>query len=277
MLRRCLTVAALALSPALFGQSKLQVQEPVFQQFEDGPPLPSSSYFDGERVFLTCHVTGFKADKDMQVKLEWKIEARDESGLLLAPAESKTIEVELAPQDKDWRPKLQWQFEAPQTASCKACRVVIHVRDLIAGAEAKREAPFQLRSKSVEPSDKLVVRNVRFLRSDEDANPLAIAAYRPGDEVWARFEMTGFKLGEKNRVQVEYGLTVYRPSGKLLYQEPKAAAGDEASFYPRKWMPGILSLKLDSKMPPGEYPIVLEVRDLAGGQKHEERFTFRIE
>lgn len=272
---RAIVLAALLL-PVSPGQATLQITAPIFQQFEDGPPLTPPAYYDGERVFVTCFVTGYKALKE-SIHLEWTIEARDEAGMLLSPGDSRKLATELAPEDKEWRPKLQWQFEAPQTASCQACKLTIKVRDVVAGTEAQREGTFAIKSKSVEPSATLAVRNFRFLRSEEDAKPLAIAAYRPGDEVWARFEMTGFKLGEKNRVQVEYGLAVYRPSGKLLYQEPNAAKGDESSYYPRKWMPGILSLKLDAKMPPGEYPIVLEVRDLVGQQKIEERFTFRIE
>ncbi len=269
--------AAIALGFVSLGAQTLELTQPVFQQYEDGPALQPNTYYDGERVYLTCFVTGFQSDKDMKVKLEWRAEARDEKGVLLAPGGTKKVEEQLSPEDKQWRPKLQWQFEAPQTASCAGCRIVVQVRDLIAGTEAKREALFGLRSKAVESSETLAVRNVRFLRSEEDGKPLNAPSYRPGDEVWARFEMVGFRVGEKNRVHVEYGLTVYRPSGKVLYQEPKAAVGDETSFYPRKWMPGVLSLKLDSKMPPGEYPIVLEVRDLTGQQKHEERFTFRIE
>lgn len=257
---------------------KLAIVEPQFHQFDGGPPLRQALYRDGERVFVTCQVAGYKAEKEKEsVRLELSVEARDEAGLLLAPADNQKVDVELAPEDKDWKPKLRYQFEVPQTASCKACELRIKVRDLVAGADATRSVPFAVESKTVEPSATLAVRNVRFLRAEDDSSPLAVPAYRPGDEIWARFEMTGYKLGDKNRIQLEYGLSVYRPSGKLLYQQLNAASADDTSFYPKKWMPGILSLKADTKMPPGEYPIVLEVRDLIGQQKHEERFTFRIE
>ena len=50
-----------------------------------------------------------------------------------------------------------------------------------------------------------------------------MAAYRPGDAVWARFDMTGYKLGDKNQVDIEYGLTVLREDGSVAYTQPQAA------------------------------------------------------
>jgi hypothetical protein len=267
-----LLLAALALNA-----QTLKVLDLQFHQYEDGPPLRPGVFWDGERVFLSFLIDGYKANGKNEIALDWTAHATDEAGLPLAAPASGKVEAELQPEDKEWKPKLRHQFEAPQTASCAACKLFLTIRDRIAKTEARQEAAFSIRTRQVAPSETLAVRNFRFLRTEEDSQPLPVAAYRPGDDVWARFEMTGYKLGEKNRVQVEYGLAVYRPSGKLLYHEAKAAAMDETSFYPKKWLPGILSLKLDSKMPPGEYPIVLEVRDLAGGQKHEERVTFRIE
>lgn len=257
---------------------KLQVQQPALHQFDGGPNLPPASIFhDGETVYYTCSVSGYKASDKDQVHLEWQVEAVDDSGVALTKPGGGKVEAELAPEDKNWMPKIRFQFEVPTTASCDACAIRLRVKDMLGKTEASAETRLTIRSKAVEPSKELTVRNFRFLRGEEDGTPLAVPAYRPGDEVWARFEMTGYKIGENNRVHVEYGLSVYRPSGKPLYQEPKAAVADETSFYPKKYLPGVLSLKLDSKMPPGEYPIVLEVRDPLGPQRYEGRFTFRIE
>lgn len=87
----------------------------------------------------------------------------------------------------------------------------------------------------------------------------------------------GYKFGEKNRINVEYGLSVLRPSGTTMYTEPKAAVADEASFYPKRFVGGILSLKLDNTIKPGEYTIVLEVRDGISGEKEETKHPFRVE
>lgn len=234
-------------------------------------------YQTTELLFFTCRVTGYKKSPKEAVSLEWEAQAFDDKGIALAPPKKEQVQAELSDEDKDWQPVIRFSIEMPQTAVCQKCLLKVQLKDVLADSRTSVEVPFQIQGREVEPSEALVIRNFRFQRSEEDANPLAVPAYRPGDDVWGRFEITGFKHGEKNRIQVEYGLAVFRPSGKLLYQEPKAAAADESSFYPRRYLPGVLSLKLDSKMPPGEYPIVVEVRDLLAGQKFETRVMFRIE
>ncbi len=235
-----------------------------------------AEYVGGETLFFACQFSGYaKTEKDT-ISLAYEMEAFDDAGVALAKKEAKAIDTELAPEDKDWKPKVRFQFVAPDTASCDNCLLRVKLTDKLAGASAEKEMRFRIRSRIVEPSKTLVARNFRYLRSEEDAKPLAVAAYRPGDELWARFEIIGFQYGEGNRIQVEYGLKVFRPSGTLLYEEPKAAVFDESSFYPKRYVNGILNLRLQG-LSPGEYPVVLEIRDIASGQKFEERYPFRVE
>ena len=56
-----------------------------------------------------------------------------------------------------------------------------------------------VRGHAVEASPALVVRNFRFLRDETEANVAASATYRAGDPIWARFDVTGYKIGGKNR------------------------------------------------------------------------------
>jgi hypothetical protein len=129
----------------------------------------------------------------------------------------------------------------------------------------------------VEPSDGMTVRNFRFLRAEDDAEPLKDPAYRLGDSVWARFDMTGYKMGEKNRFDVEYGLKVLRPNGEVTYEEPKAAQAKDETFYPQRYTPGILSLNLPKDIATGDYKIILTVRDNIGGEKQETVHTFSVQ
>lgn len=229
-----------------------------------------------ETLFFSAKIAGYtKSNKDT-ISLEWMVETFDDDRVRLAPGEKNTIQVELSEEDKNWQPLIRYQVELPQTATCQKCLLQLTVRDKLANAETQLELPFAIRGLTLKPSPSVTVHNFRFLRSENDFTPLAIPAYRPGDELWARFEINGFRYGEKNRVQVEYGLAVYRPSGKLLYQEPRAAVADETSFYPRKYLPGVLNLRLEN-LPPGEYPLVVEVRDLQSGEKYEHRAAFRVE
>ena len=92
--------------------------------------------------------------------------------------------------------------------------------DELAKANIEKTAVFHIQGRDVAPSDTLIVRNFRFLRAEDDTKALQIAAYRPGDAVWARFDMTGYKLGDKNQVDIEYGLTVLREDGSVAYKQP---------------------------------------------------------
>lgn len=261
----------------LVAAATLEITTPVLSQFEGGPPIPGKAeYLAGETVFFTCLLDGFKKNEKESIDLEWKAAVVDEKGVPLVKSESGKIDAELAPEDKVWKPKIRLQFETPNSALCESCVLKLEVKDLLSGVTASRSVPFAIRGRAVEPSPTLVVRNFRFLRSEDDANPLAAPVYRAGDELWARFEITGFPYGPGNRVHVEYGLSVFRPSGKLLYQEANAATHDEATFYPRRYVNGILNLRLQG-LPPGEYPILLEVRDGIGNQKFELRQPFRVE
>jgi hypothetical protein len=256
---------------------KLTIVSPAFHQFEDGPPMPANPFFlAGETLFFSCRVTGYKASEKETMGIEWKIEALDDQNVPLAKPETKSLETDLAPEDKDWKPIIRYQFVTPYSALCQRCRIRIDVKDRLSGQMATAEAPFSIRGKAVEPSETLTVRNFRFLRSETDEAPLAVPAYRPGDQLWARFEMTGYRFGEGNSIHVEYGISVYRPSGKLLYEEPKAAETEERSFYAKRFIPGVLNLRLQG-LPAGDYPILLVVKDLAGNQKFEGKYTFRVE
>ncbi|MCZ2151493.1 MAG: hypothetical protein LC126_27440 [Bryobacterales bacterium] len=267
------------LLPLLLGAQtpKLTIISPAFHQFEDGPPMPANPFFvAGETLFFSCRVTGYKAGEKETMGIEWKIEPLDDQNVALAKPETKSLETDLAPEDRDWKPIIRYQLVTPYSALCRRCRIRIDVKDRLSGQTAAAEFPFSIHGKAVEPSETLTVRNFRFLRSETDETPLAVPAYRPGDQLWARFEMTGYRFGEGNSIHVEYGISVYRPSGKLLYEEPKAAETEERSFYPKRFIPGVLNLRLQG-LPAGEYPILLVVKDLAGNQKFEAKYSFRVE
>ena len=142
---------------------------------------------------------------------------------------------------------------------------------------ASQELAFTVRGHPVEPSDTLVIRNFRFYRGEQDTEPLQKAAYRPGDPVWARFDITGFKYGEDHAIQVSYGVAVISPSGKELWSQAEAAVEKSQSFYPKRYVPGIMSLNLQPNIRPGEYGMVITVHDQIGNQKYEARQNFDIE
>jgi hypothetical protein len=151
------------------------------------------------------------------------------------------------------------------------------VEDKLSKQSAKAEVSFTVRGRRVDPSDSLVVRNFRFLRSEEDQDALAEPSYRPGDSVWARFEITGFRYGPNNAMAVEYGVAVLGPSGDTVFSQPQAAVEKDQSFYPKRYVPGAFSLNLDKKVKPGAYTLVLTLQDEIGNQTNESRHSFRVE
>ena len=259
---------------------ELAVVSGAFSQFEDGPATPASFEFvPGETVFLRFQVSGFKSTggDDPRIRLTYRAVFSDPEGVAIVEPASGKVDAELAPQDKEWLPKIRLSALIPPAARSGRYRVEVAVKDEVAGSAAAATLQFGVRGRDVEPSETLVTRNFRFLRGEEDTNPLAVAAYRPGDTLWARFEMTGYKFAEKNRFEVEYGLAVLRASGDQLYEQPVAAQEAESSFYPRRHVTCTLSLNLDKDVRPGEYAILLRLRDEVGKQSHESRHVFRVE
>jgi hypothetical protein len=256
----------------------LAIVRAALHQYEDGPALaPDYVFAPGETAFFDFLVQGYKVSPEQRIELECRIDAVDAEGTLLAEPFRQEIKVELAPEDKEWLPKVRHSVPTPPLGDPGTHRIRILVRDLLAGAETRLEIPFRAGGRQVAPSDTLIARNFRFLRSEEDRDPLRVAAYRPGDALWARFEIRGYKYAEKNQVHVEYGLEVLGPGGQSLYKEPQAAVEQSSSFYPRRYLPGSLSLNLQANARPGEYTIVLRLRDLIGGQESESRHGFKIE
>ena len=228
-------------------------------------------------LFLSFQVDGYQVSPAQKVKLSYEIDGLDPQGVKLMETVKDTVEAELAPQDKNWQPKIRHSIATPPLGPPGAYKIVVRVKDELAGSTASKEIPFQIRAHEVARSDTLVVRNFHFFRTEDDREPLSPAVYRPGDSVWARFDITGYKLGDGNRKDVQYGIAVAAPSGKVLFTQPEAAVEQSASFYPQRYVPGSFNLTLQPNIRPGEYSIVLTVRDRIGNQTIEDKETFRIE
>ncbi len=269
-----LSVACLPAQPP----SQLSVQKASIQQYEDGPPVTENYvWMPGEIVHMSFLISGFKVSTDQKIKLTYKIDALDPRGIKLIETVTGKVDAELAPEDKEWLPKVRGTIPIPPLADSGDYTIHILVKDELADTEATKDFTYPVRGRNVEQSDTLVVRNFRFLRTEEDKNPLAQGVFRPGDPVWARFEITGYKLAEKNRFDVEYGLDVMKPSGDVIYSIPQAAVEKNESFYPKRYVLGVLNLNTKADTRPGEYTILLKVKDNIGGQTYESKFPFRIE
>src|SRR5512138_2907769 len=266
---RAAAFAAILISVALWGQepaTKLQINNTVIHQYEDGPSVPAgSSFVPGETVFFSCQIKGYSVAAD-KVLLTYQIDVVDSDGVAVVEEERGRIETEVSVQDKEWLPKVRHSVLIPPHALPGQFRITVLVRDSNTRAEAKAEANFTVRGRAVDTSGPFAVKNIRFFQSEDDRTPMISPVYKPGDALWTRFDITGFKAGEKNRIEVMYGISIVSPSGKVLFTEPEAALEEDSPFYPRRYVPGVFSLTVQPRTTTGEYTLVITARDRVGEQ-----------
>src|SRR5579872_4001766 len=277
-----LLLAAVLIVPLVLraapAEKKLAIVATAFAQIDDGPAAAHDDQFvPGETLFFRCQVEGYKRSETNDIQLAYQVEAQDARGVMLLLPEKGLVKTTLSPEDKNWMPKIRYTVVIPPLAETGEYHVTVTIKDELSGSSAEGRATFLVHGRDVAPSDTLAVRNFRFYRGENDDKALELPAYRPGDELWARFDMTGYKIGEKNLFDIGYGLVVLRTHGSVAYSQPEAANSKEAPFYPQRYQPGELSLNMPKDIAKGEYTIVLTVHDNLGQQTCEAREKFSIE
>jgi hypothetical protein len=261
--------------------AELSVTNIRLQQYEDGPSVGSSYAFrPRETVFLSFNIAGFQATEgeEHKINLAYTIDAMDAQGLPLAKQESGSVAVELLPEDKDWLPKVRYNVQLPEAPAGGTYEIVVKVKDAVASAQAIQQIPFQVDAPKIDLAAPFGIQGLRFYRSEEAENPLTeSASYRVGDPVWVRFNIVGFKLGDKNSYDVRYGIAVRDPDDKQVFAQPNAAAEKGSTFYPRRSVPATLRIDFDKKAGPGKYTLLIQLEDNVGGQKAEQTLNFSLE
>jgi hypothetical protein len=266
-----------AVPPELSAQT-LKIARPVLSQSEDGSPLESGLALQpGDIAFFSFLVENYKVSPDGKVRLTGHMAAFDPNGKLLQPRDEEVIGTSVTEEDKNWRPKLRLQIQIPAIAPPGNYKVKYDVADDQTHQTAAGELSFPVGGKGVEPSASLVFRNLGFYRTQEEETPLKVVAYRAGDILWVRFDLTGYKYGEQNAMDVTYDVAVVTPDGKQLFNQEDAAVERSQAFYPQPWVPAILNLSLQSTMRPGIYTLVLTGHDGMGKQTATARADFRVE
>lgn len=258
---------------------RLAIVNAVVQQTEDGSAAPANPVFvPGETLFLSFQIEGYHVSPERKIRVGYQVDAFDFRGVRLIETIESNIDTDLTAEDKNWKPKVRHTILIPPLAESGTYKIAIRVKDdLLTDVTASKDVTFEVRGHEVAPGEGLVVRNFRFLRAEEDRDPLPTPAYRPGDTVWARFDISGYKFGDGNEVHVDYGIAVASPDGKILFSQPEAAVEQSSSFYPKRYVPGVMNLSLQPKIRPGKYAIILTVRDHIGKQTIEEKQHFSIE
>ena len=202
----------------------LEVVRPIIAQSDGGVASPPGfEHVAGETLFFSCRISGYAKTPEEKVHVAYSVQAFDPKGLPLTEIYKNEMVTDVAPQDKEWMPKIATEIQIPPLVGAGTYKVLVKIEDLVANTKAELSVPFEVRSKAVEPSDTLVVRNFQFFRGEEDPQPIEKAVYRGGGALWAKFDIIGFKYGDKNRIDVSYVTSVLGPSGKVLWTQPEPA------------------------------------------------------
>ena len=256
----------------------LAIGEVLFHGYEDGPPAPSGQpYRPGETVYLSFRITGYATTaEDPKVSLDYEVSAADPMGRPLGKTRTGKIEAELLPEDKEWRPKVRYQVQVPPSPEPGSYTLTLVVRDNSSGSKVRSTVPFLVESPRVE-SAALAILDFGFYRGEDSRVPMrAQDAFRPGDEAWIRFDISGYKFGPKNRRYVRYGMSLRAPGGKLLFEKPVAATDEGEADYPKLRTSAAFSIRLDPKLEPGDYALLVAVEDGIGGQRAEANQILRV-
>ena len=277
-----LAIFGAVLDPSLTAEPNFTVERMALHQFEDGPFLADSyEFLPGETAYFSCRLSGYQTEnidnEQRQVKISWKATVFDPAGVAIEAPKQGRIESKLSKEDKDWLPKFLLSFSVPSFALPGKYRVSVEAKDEIGGNETHADLGFRVRGHELERSDTLVARNFRFLRSEDDAFGTRSGLYHPGDTLWARFDVTGYKFGENNRFSVECAMAVETSDGKQLFSQPDAASQSGDSFYPQPYVPIELNLSLDKTVRPATYTLVITLRDSIGKQTAEVRESFLLQ
>src|SRR5205085_668219 len=146
-----------------------------------------------------------------RMSLTWTVDVKDTAGRDLVAPQAGKINGDLLHEDKDWKPRARAEILIPPHAPAGAYKVHMTATDAVAGgASAAAEYTFKVGGHPPVSAESLTITDLGFYRSDDDPKPLEVPAYRPGDTVWIRFEIDGFKRGEGNKYDVSYGAAVLR-------------------------------------------------------------------
>ena len=278
----------LACSSSLFAQetethSTLAVVQAGVQQSEDAPFVPADyAFLPGDFVYFTFQLAGFATqsfnrNEGHKISLKYELTPEDSTGVPLAEPISDSIQDELSSQDKNWMPKRRASFLLPSYVAAGEYRIHLVAKDVFGKSEISKDFPFRIGGVQIQHADGVNVQHFEFLRRESDREALQIPAYSPGDTVFARFDMAGFKLATGNSYNLDYGISVIQPNGKSFLDAPRAAELKASSFYPAQFLPGTIEITTPPNSAKGEYVLTLTVHDHVAKTQYQLKAPFSVE
>lgn len=273
-------IAAIAILGLAFplGAQSLKVARPIVSQSDDGPAIENGAVFQpGDTAYFSFQVENYRMGLSGKVQLAGHIEVFDVNGTPIVPRDEELIGTTVGQEDKNWKPRMRLEIQVPSIAPPGNYTIRFEAIDQQSHQTAAGEVAFPVGGKGVERSPALIIRDLGFYRSQEDEIALKTVAYRPGDMLWVRFNITGYKYGEQNSIDVGYDVEVLSPDGKPLFAQEDAAVEKSQAFYPQPWVPAAFKLDLQRDMAPGTYTLIITAHDAVVSQMAVARADFKVE
>jgi hypothetical protein len=275
-MRSILLLAFLPLS--LMAAAPFGVVKPVIAQSDGGDAVPADfPHTAGETMFFMCHIAGFTKSANEQIDLTYTVQAFDPKGVAVAEIYKGEAKEEVGPQDKDWLPQLETQIVLPDILRPGTYKIVIKAQDLLAKTSTELSVPFQVVGKDVPASPTLTVTNFRWYHTEDDEKPLSSPVYHAGDPMYMKFDMTGFKYGANNKVDVTFQSALTNTEGKVFFSQPQPAGEPSDGFYPKPYLSAEFGISLGKDFKPGTYVMAITLQDKVGGQTYPGKFEFTVQ
>jgi len=266
------------LPAALVAAPALGVVKPVIAQSDGGDALPAAfKHVAGETLFFSCNISGFTKTPEAQINLTYSVQAFDPKGVPVAEIYKGVSKEEVGPQDKNWLPKIETQIVLPEILRPGSYKIVVKVDDLIAKTSADLTVPFEVNGRDVSSSPALLAKGFQWYHNEDELRPMSQAVYHPGDNMFMKFEITGYKYGENNKVDVSYVASLVLENGKTIWTQPEPATEQSEAYYPKPYVMGEFGISLNKDFKPGTYTMAVAVKDAIGKQTCEGKFQFVVQ
>jgi hypothetical protein len=273
------SILLLAVLPVcLVAAPALGIVKPVIAQSDGGDALPAGfTHTAGETMFFTCHIAGFTKSANEQINLTYTVQAFDPKGVPVAEIYKGEAKEEVGPQDKDWLPQIETQIVLPDILRPGTYKIVIKAEDLLAKTSANLDVPFTVAARDVSQTPALMVKDLRWFHNEDEEKAMAQPVYHPGQPMYMKFDITGFKYGANNKVDVSYSASLILQDGKVIWSQPEPAAEQSESFYPKPYISGEFGITLNADFKPGTYIMGVTVKDAIGKQTYPGKFEFIVQ
>jgi len=238
---------------------------------KDGADRIDARFKPGESVALNFKLVGLAADSDASSagRVRMTINAVDPFGVSVVEPVVRESRPALSPDGID----SYAQLGLPDYCVPGEHRVDVTIEDLVSSRRVRVVVPFMVDAPPYEPSDVLVLRQVR-LTEGKDGPTRTTPVYATGATVYMAFQLVGFKPGPDGQVKARLDVAIATASGESLANLSLLTV-DQRFFYVPRRIPVTAHITLGDS-PAGEYVATLKATDELGGQTSEHPLRFTI-